>query len=339
MRLSGSFLSVLAFLGGSSVAAQGAPDIVWQAPTPGLGSNSVSAVAWSPLQDEVAVGSTDRWFRVRRASDGFLGYSVLEPPHTDGPGQIAYSIDGGLVGVRHRAFGMSFRVQRASDGGALGNVIATVGADGLMTFAPDATLLANTGGDGTISRWNFSDFTFYRVTGSGYQTVSTAFDFSPDGRFQTAAARGGIAVRLRSNGALIRRLPGGSTVTFSPDSSSMAAWSATPVNQIVVWRTSDWTVVQTLTPASPQEGVSALRFTPDGQRLVSAGYDPYLDGNGLWQQTGFIRFTRVSDGMVLWNFDQQLNIAVTSEVAFSPNGTRFVYGLYDGSVAVAQTPP
>jgi len=34
-----------------------------------------------------------------------------------------------------------------------------------------------------------------------------------------------------------------------------------------------------------------------------------------------------------------LDIAVTSEVAISPNGARSVYGLYDGSVAVAQTPP
>jgi hypothetical protein len=34
-----------------------------------------------------------------------------------------------------------------------------------------------------------------------------------------------------------------------------------------------------------------------------------------------------------------LDIAVTSEGAFSPNGARFVYGPYDGSVAVAQTPP
>jgi hypothetical protein len=73
--------------------------------------------------------------------------------------------------------------------------------------------------------------------------------------------------------------------------------------------------------------------------LVATGYDPYQDQNGLWQQKGFIRFFRVRDGAVLWNFDDQTDIAVTSPVAWSPDGTKFVYGLYDGAVAVARTPP
>jgi WD40 repeat protein len=338
MKMRSAWASVLLLVGAATAGAQNAPDVVWEMPTPGLGDNSVTAVGWSPLGDNVAVGSTDRWFRVRRARDGLLGYSVLEPQHSHGPGQIAYSIDAGLVGVRNRAFGMSFRVQRTSDGAALGNVIATLGTDGLLTFAPDATLLANTGGDGTISRWRFSDFTFFRVTGSGYQTVTSAFNFSPDGSFQTVAGEGGISVRRRSDGAVIRRLAGGSTVVFSPDSSLLAAWSPTPTNQIVVWRTSDWTVVQTLVSGNPQEGVAALRFTPDSARLVATGYEPFLV-NGLWQQKGFIRFWRMSDGAMQWNFDQGTDIAVTSAVAWSPGGNRFVYGLYDGSVAVAQTPP
>jgi len=334
-----SLLASLSLFATGYAAAQDAPDVVWQAPTPNILSNSVMAVAWSPVRNNVAVGSTDRWLRIRRARDGVLGYSVLEPQHSQGPGQIAYSIDGALIGVENRAFGLSFRVHNASDGAALGSVIATLGADGLLTFAPDATLLANTGGDGTISRWRFSDFAFFRVTGSGYQTVSTTFNFSPDGLLQASATNGQITVQRRSDGSVVQVLDGGSRMVFSPDSSLLAAWSDSPANEIVVWRTSDGSVFRAFPASNPQEGVRALRFTPDGKRLVSTGYDPYLDANGLWQQKGFIRFFRLREGAVQWNFDQETDIAVTSPVAWSPDGTKFAYGLYDGTVAVAQTPP
>jgi hypothetical protein len=41
---------------------------------------------------------------------------------------------------------------------------------------------------------------------------------------------------------------------------------------------------------------------------------------------------------VLWNFDEGTDIAVTSPVAWSPDGSRFAYGLYGGDVATASTP-
>jgi WD40 repeat protein len=322
------------------VAAQTAPSVVWQIPTPGLLGNSVQAVAWSPTGDGVSVGSTDRWFRLRRPSDGQLLYSILEPQHSHGVGHIVYSTDGALIGVRNQSSGLSFRVQRASDGAFLGNVIATVGANGIVTFAPDAGLLASTGGDGTISSWRFSDLTMYQVTGSGYDKVTTAFNFSPDGTLQTAASRGSILVQRRSDGAVIRALRrAGSTVVFSPNSDLLAAWSFSPINQIVLWRTSDWTIVNRMVSENEKEGLSALRFSPDGSRLVSTGYSPYLDAQGLWQQKGFIRFFAVASGAVLWNFDDETDLGVTSPVTWSPDGTMFGYGLYNGTVAVALTPP
>ena len=80
-------LLVLASVG----AAQSAPSIVWSAPTPGLLANDVAAVAWSPTDDGLAVGSSDRWFRLRVASTGMLLYSILEPKNSGGPGDIIYS--------------------------------------------------------------------------------------------------------------------------------------------------------------------------------------------------------------------------------------------------------
>jgi WD40 repeat protein len=340
MSLRAACLATFLFGAVRLAGAQSAPDIVWSAPTPGLGVNNVQAVAWSPTADNLAVGSSDRWFRLREASTGALLYSVLEPKNSGGPGTILYSKDGLLVGVRNEASGLKFRVQRTADGLFLGSVVATIGANGLISFAPDVTLLLNTGGDGTISSWDFSDLTLFQVTGSGYQTVTTTFNFSPDGLLQTAAVAktDTITVRRTSDGAIVKVLRGGAKVVFSPDSSLLAAWDGAPVNQILVWQTSNWAVVHRLPFSNPVEGVSGLRFTPDGLRLVTTGYFPFQTQAG-WQQKGIIRFFVLATDALLVSYDQQTDIAVTSPAAFSPDGSKFVYGLYNGTLAVANTPP
>src|SRR5262245_37134196 len=176
-------LSILAMTCAAGLAtAQASPDVVWSAPTPdGAGSNSVRAVSFSLAGNDLAVGSTDRWFRLRNARDGTLLLSILQPINSHGVRQILRSTNGTWIGVQNESAGLAFRVLRTSDEAFLGNVVGTVGANGIVTFAPDATLLASVGGDGTISSWRFSDLTGFRVTGSGYQTVTTTFNFSPDG--------------------------------------------------------------------------------------------------------------------------------------------------------------
>jgi len=331
-------ITMLSLAVAAIASAADSPDIVWQVPNPNILSNSVLAVGWSPASDVVAVGSTDRWFRARRVVDGVESYAVLEPPKTSGVGQIFFSTDGGLIGVQNRSSTMSFIVQRASDGVTLGRMIATVGQDGLVSFAPDSQLQSSAGGDGTLSRWRFSDVTLFRAIGSGYDRVVTVFNFSPDGTFQTAASGGRITIQRRSDAAIVQVLSGGSVITFSDDSALVAAWSSTPSNEIALWRTSDWGFLRSLPSTATNEGVVGLRFTPDGQAIVSTGYLPYVDQDGLWQQKGIIRFWRISDGAVLTTYDSQTDIGVTARIAWSPDGSLFAYGLYNGTAAVARTP-
>jgi WD40 repeat protein len=322
---------------------QGAPDIVWEAVTPNTLANSIQGVGWSPSgSGQVAFGSTDRWLRSRQADDGSLVYSVLQPHLSGGANQTVYSTDGAFIAVHNSSGGLGYRVHRAADGVFLGTLTVTVDGDGLVRFAPDDQLLGAVGGDGTLSQWRIENFTVSMTVGSGYDRTNATFNFSPDGALQSAASRGAITIRQRSDGQIVRLLPGGlargsTPVAFTPDSTGIAAWSDNP-NQVILWRISDSVRLRDFAGSATNEGVGAIRFTPDGAHMVTTGYLPFVDGDGLWQQKGVIRFWRVSDGSLRQVYDARTGIAVTSPVAWSPNATRFAYGTYEGTAVVARTP-
>jgi WD40 repeat protein len=335
-------LAVMGLRGASPALAQGAPDIVWEVATPSGLANSIVGVGWSPGSTAVAAGSTDRWVRTRLASNGSLAYSVLQPHRSGSADQTIYSSDGVFLAVHNSSGGLGYRVHRAADGLFLGMLQVAVDANGLVRFAPDAQLLAAVGGDGTLSRWRVSDFTVVVTVGSGYQRVTTTFNFSPNGAYQSAASRGSITIQRRTDGATVRVLTGGSgqgftPVVFAPDSTRLAAWAVSP-NQTTLWRISDGVVLMRFPGAAPQEGVGAIRFTPDGGRLVTTGYLPFVDASGLWQQKGVIRFWRVADGALRRTYDARTGLAVTSPIAWSPGGTGFAYGTYEGTAVAARTP-
>lgn len=83
--------------------------------------------------------------------------------------------------------------------------------------------------------------------------------------------------------------------------------------------------------------VGAIRFSPDGTRMVTTGYLAQNPG-GTWEQFGIIRFWRVADGVMRHQFDQHTGIGVTSPIAWSPDASQFIYGTYEGTVVAAHTP-
>jgi len=326
-----------------SARGQGAPDVVWEAVTPNTLANSIQGVGWSPSSNgNVAVGSTDRWVRTRNATNGALVYSVLQPHRSGNANQTIYSSDGAFIAVHNSSGGLGYRVHRAADGVFLGTLTVTVGGDGLVRFAPDTNLVTAVGGDGTLSRWRFENFTVSVTVGSGYDHTNTTFNFSPNGGFQSAASRGAITIRQRSDGQIVRLLTGGlaqgsTPIAFTPDSTRIAAWRDHP-NQVTLWRISDGAVLMNFAGSATNEGVGAIRFTPDGAHMVTTGYLPFVDGDGLWQQKGVIRFWRVSDGSLRQMYDAHTGLGVTSPIAWSPDATRFAYGTYEGTAVVARTP-
>src|SRR5262245_26832030 len=302
------FAILMVALSSVTMLGQGAPDVVWRAPTPNSLANSVLGVGWSGgSSGRVAVGSTDRWLRARRASNGALLYSVLQPHRSGGVDQTIFSRDGVYLAVHNRSGGLGYRVHEAANGVFLGTLTVTVQANGLASFSPDAQLVGTTGGDGTLSRWRLADFTVVQTLGSGYDRVTTVFNFSPNGAYQSAASRGTITIQRRADGVIVRVLSGGATqgftpAAFTPDSAGFAAWASNP-NQTTLWRISDGAPLMRFAGAAVEEGVGSIRFTQDGARLVTAGYLPYVDAEGLWQQKGIIRFWRVADGALRRIYD------------------------------------
>jgi WD40 repeat protein len=298
-------------------------------------------VAWSPgTGARVAVGSTDRWVRTRAASNGALAWSVLQPNRSGTADQVVYANDGTQLAVHNSNRGGTYRIHRASDGLFLGSLVITIQPNGVVTFTPDAQLTASTG-DTNASRWRIANFAVVQLVGSGYPKISTNWVFSPDGLLQASASQGTITIQRRSDGATVRLLTAGNLrsttpMQFTPNSASLAAWASAP-NETTLFRISDGAVIRRFPNAQSNEGVTAVRFTPDGARLVTTGYRPFETPQG-WDQRGTIRFWRVSDGALRQTFEAGTGIGVTSAVAFSPGVTRFAYGTYEGTAVVANVP-
>jgi WD40 repeat protein len=321
--------------------AQTAPQIVWSVPTPSGLANSIVGVGWSPAGGRIAVGSTDRWVRTRAASNGALQWSTLQVPIGSGTAdQAIFSTDSALVAAHNSGQGWTWRVHRAADGVFVGKLAGTLQANGVVTFAPDAQLIASTGDSG-FTNWNLANFSTLRLVGSGYDRISTNWVFSPDNLLQASASQGTITIQRRGNGAVLRLITGGNVrgatpMQFSPDSTMLAAYTRTP-NETTLFRISDGAVVRRFTNPTSSEGVSFVRFSPGGTRLVTTGYEPFETPEGF-DQRGMIRFWRVSDGALRHSFSTGTGLGVTSPVAWNPGFTRFAFGTYDGRAVVATVP-
>ena len=334
--VSASLLLLLTTAGGASAEA---PVVLWVAPNPGMLATNASAAAWSPSGTLVATGLADRWMRLRQAAPpngGTQTVAILQPHRSGGVANLTFSNDSKYVAVGNQSGTGTFRVYTVSNGTFLGTLVATIDAKGILRFAADAQLAPSPAGNLTL--WRTTEVTVFSVTGSGYDKVTTARNISPNGQLQTAAtSKGTITIQQTSSGSTVRTLTGaGTRPAFSPNSMSIAYWTANP-NAITVVPISGGTPQTFAIPGNADGGVLP-RFTPDGTRVVGSGYLPFLKPDGTWDQKGVIRFWRMSDGALLKTYDQQTSLGVTTPVVFRSDSKQFLYGRYDGAFVVATTP-
>jgi WD40 repeat protein len=176
-----------------------------------------------------------------------------------------------------------------------------------VDFSPDGSRLAAEINYSSIFIWRMSDGSLERIF-----RWYTAVALSPDGEIMAVRSRDATAIILLriSDGSMFQTLeldsaPSGhglNEFSFSPDGSLIAAGASD--GRIRIWRTSDGTLLRTLSINSQQ--VMKVDFSPQGSVLaaVSQFDKPQVL---LW---------RVSDGTLLQKWEE----SSIGNIHFSPNG-------------------
>lgn len=285
-------------------------------------TSGCSAAAFSPVKDEVATLSTDRFVRVWSLETGEMLRQLGQ--HENWGMGLAYSPDGSLLassgggteifiwdtangkkrgdarghalqtydlawapdGERFVMGGIwSSRVDVFSSSGSPERDIAT-GAGSLWSVAVSDKLLAASN-DSTLMIHVFDAGTYASVTDLSYRMVAKALDFSPDGSLLVGCHRDGT---------------------------------------INVWNTSDWSLVKSWL-AHPkrgdEQGCMSGAFSLDGDIYFSGGDDGYFNA---WD---------VRTGKRLYSHDYKVMVWA---VSLSGDGEKLALGLDNGTLHILGVP-
>ncbi|MGB6167702.1 MAG: TIR domain-containing protein [Geitlerinemataceae cyanobacterium] len=237
-----------------------------------------------------------------------------------------------------------------------------------VSFSPDGKVLVTGSDDNTVKLWSLGGTLLKTFTGHDASVRSVTF--APDGK-SLASASDDATIRLRSlEGVVVETLQGHRAsvqgVRFSPN--NLIA-SVSTDNTLKIWSRDG---AQLLRSAEYGTEMRNVNFSPDGQLMMTAGYDNTVQ---LWdvqevlktekaepirrfvghtstvknlsispdgQQMasagadGTMRLWRISDGKLLKTFEDVHQSEVT-DVSFSPDGSQIVSVGGDGKVKVWST--
>ncbi len=188
-----------------------------------------------------------------------------------------------------------------------------------VATSPDGNTLASSGTDGTIRLWSLHDLQAPARVMRGHEGAVLGIVFSPDGK-RLASNSWDRSARIWNLATLtterVLSLPGdkGSGIGWSPDGKTLAAATGT---EIRLWDPDTGAISGTL--AGHHDTVLAVRFSPDGQQLMSSSFD------------NRIRLWRLSAKTPFETHSHRLPIV---SVAFDPSGKRLATTGYDQSVRV-----
>jgi WD40 repeat protein len=325
----------VAGLAWSGAVAAHAQTVLWEDTT----SLQVEAVAWSPDGTTIAVGGTvingNDPIELRDAATGALLGTLPSSPL--GTFSLDYSADGAYL-----AAGGAF-ISNPDVPIGISDVFETGGGTSIANYPGSRVAFAV--GTNSLATAGFGTARGVRVhsvpsgtrlleafTGETLSTVT----ISPDGEtVALGTSRGVVVVVAVATGQVIATLsyddPSTTRVSelaFSPDGAKLAAagvrFGGVPVSA-KVWRTSDYSLIHTL--GTPERGFGALAFTPDSAVVAAAATTPNLARR--------ISFWNAADGQLMDTIEAS---APVDDIAFSPDGTRFVYGQVDGTIVVVDNP-
>ena len=164
---------------------------------------------------------------------------------------------------------------------------------GVVTFSPDGRLVATGGksqGQGEVKVWDEDGRLLLGVSDHGPNLVSVAF--SPDQRWLLSGDfDGNLKLRDAEKGTMRweTRGPPAEHATFSPDGRWVAAGGGT---QVRVWDAATGERLHTLNVSA--NGAQCVRFSPDGQRLMTSTREGTLI---LWDVTTGVEALRLKGGV------------------------------------------
>jgi dipeptidyl aminopeptidase/acylaminoacyl peptidase len=209
------------------------------------------------------------------------------------------------------------RVERGKTIGSWGDHLRNA------TFSPDGNHLLVANDDGTANILRVSDM-YPLVTLKGDGDQINGGSFSPDGQRVVTAGDGGSAMiwnaRTGSRDSILGPVSEDAVTNalFSPDGSRVVTFSGIPKHAANVWNSSDGTRLAALVPPSYPK---AAAFSSDGKQVTFA------------QLGCSIVICNVADGKTVKQFPD-MDDRFSDAVAFSPDRTRAVFGLDDGTIRI-----
>ncbi|MFO0748590.1 MAG: WD40 repeat domain-containing protein [Myxococcota bacterium] len=191
-----------------------------------------------------------------------------------------------------------------------------------VALSPDGTLCVTVGADKLVKLWSFPDLTPIDSL-QGHKNTVAAVQFSPDGRhFATASFDTTVRIWERATHECVLTLKGHkrnvTSLAWIPPqgkTQELMLASAGLGDDIVLWKLPSGEKVDLVT--GHKAAVALGGVTPDGQRLISAGYEGQVK---LWSTSTWLPKGAFEPG-------------VSGVLAMAPHGTMLAIGS-EKSVAV-----
>lgn len=287
-------------------------------------SKAVTAVAWSPKEDVLAIA---RFGEVELQSHA--GQTLRKVTDVAGKvNSVEFSSDGALLIVASGYEGVVGQAAlfNVADGALVKKLSGHRDTIYSATLSPDRKLLATGSYDRQILLWDVASGTVVRTL-KGHNDAIYDLAFSPDGTI-LASASGDQTIKLWQVATGVRLdtlsqpLKEQYTVAFSPDGQFVVGGGVD--NRIRVWRVISKEKPQInpiLFSRFAHEGpIVQLGFTPDGQYLASVGDDKSIK---LWH---------TSDYAPAFIYDPQPDS--TPALAVAPSGQALLVGRMNGSTQI-----
>jgi WD40 repeat protein/serine/threonine protein kinase len=286
-------------------------------------NKKVSGIAFSADGRRLASASDDRTVKIWDVRTG----KVLLTLHSPGSGGVAFSPDGKLLTVG--GDDGTLQLRNPNSGAITTTLRGHTGKVCGVAFSSDSRSLASASEDRTVRVWDLSTGRELH-TFNGHGAKVNAVAFTRDGkRLISASDDKTLKVWDLVTGQELLTFRDHATgvlgVVVSPDDSRLASCTSRSVGvithepgEIKLWDFE--TGRELLTLAGHMDSVTAVAFSPDGQRLASAGAD--------WT----VRIWEPATGLRILTLVGHLSPATT--VAFSPDGGRLASGEQKGNVII-----